>query len=59
MRITATEHGRGRYSAGFTVPRGGIRKLAVGLVGWRITATTRKRADAIFQFAAPLTRRCG
>ena len=40
----------GRFSARFKVPRGGIRKLMVGLEGWRIAGGKRSRADAVFQF---------
>jgi hypothetical protein len=57
MRIPATEHAGG-YSARVTVPKGGIRKLLVGLVGWRMIGQRRERADAFFQFDPPLYRRC-
>jgi hypothetical protein len=58
LLITARYHGRGHYTARFTVPRGGIRKLMVGLTGWSITQGEKKRADAIFNFVPALGRRC-
>jgi len=58
MRIPATARGRGGYSARVRVPRGGIRKLLVGLQGWRIIGDRRERADAFFQFDPPVYRRC-
>ena len=58
LRVRAKERGNGRYSARFTVPKGGIRKLMVGLKGWRIIGERRERADAIFNFAPALGRRC-
>jgi hypothetical protein len=49
-------------SGGFTVrlkvPAGGIRKLMVGLKGWRITPGHKERADKFFQFDPPLYRSC-
>jgi hypothetical protein len=58
LKIRATERGRGRYSARIKVPKGGIRKLMVGLKGWRVIGDRKERADASFQFDPPLARRC-
>ncbi len=58
MRLAARDRDDGYYVR-FTVPRGGIRKLMVGLKGWQITATSRRRADRYFQFDPPLHRTCG
>jgi hypothetical protein len=58
LKIRARERGDGRYSARFTVPEGGVRKLMVGLKGWRITGERNERADAIFNFVPALRRRC-
>jgi hypothetical protein len=58
MRVRARQRGPGRYSARFTVPQGGIRKLMVGLEGWRIIGTRKERADAIFNFVPALGRDC-
>ena len=59
MRVTATERGMGSYTARLRVPRGGIRKLMVGLPGWRTTADgVTTRADAVFNFVPALGRRC-
>jgi hypothetical protein len=57
MRIAALRRAGG-YSARFVVPKGGIRKLVVGLKGWRIIGKRRERADAFFEFDPPLRRRC-
>ena len=57
--VSARNRGRGRYVASVHVPAGGIRKLLVGLKGWRITPTRKMRADRYFQFDPPLYRRCG
>jgi hypothetical protein len=57
MRIPAVERAGG-FSASLKVPKGGIRKLLVGLKGWRITGESRERADALFPFDPPLHRRC-
>ena len=58
LKIPATERGLGRYSARVEVPKRGIRKLFVGLKGWRIIGEQKERADAFFQFDPPLYRRC-
>lgn len=58
MRVDATRRGRGRFSARLKVPRGGIRKLVVGLGGWRIYGGRTEPADMLFQFDPPLRRRC-
>ena len=58
MRVRARQRGPGRYSARFKVPEGGIRKLMVGLKGWRIIGTRKKRADAAFNFVPALGRDC-
>jgi hypothetical protein len=58
LRIPASAQGRGGYSARVRVPQGGIRKLVVGLRGWRIIGGRRERADAFFQFDPPLYRHC-
>lgn len=48
------------YSARFRVRRGGIRKLVVGLQGWRMYPSGRReRADVYFPFDPPLRRTCG
>ena len=56
--VSARARGRGRYVARVRVPAGGIRRLLVGLQGWRITPTRTTRADRYFQFDPPLYRRC-
>ena len=57
--VAARSLGEGRYTARFTVPRRGIRKLMVGLEGWRTVAGgSPQRADAIFNFVPALGRRC-
>ena len=58
LRIRANERGDGKYSARFTVPEGGVRKLMVGLKGWRIIGKRKERADAVFNFVPALGRRC-
>jgi hypothetical protein len=58
MRIRASAHGRGGYSARVRVSKGGIRKLLVGLEGIRIIGDRQERADMFFQFDPPLRRRC-
>jgi hypothetical protein len=56
--VRATEVGDG-YSARFKVPRGGIRKLLVGLEGWQFRRGHKpRRADVFFQFSPPLHRDC-
>ena len=58
-RVNARELGRGRFSARVVVPRGAIRDLRVGLVGWRIQPGEKaRRADRLFAFDPPLVRRC-
>jgi hypothetical protein len=57
-RVRATARTDGSYSARVKVPKGGIRKLAVGLKGWRIIGALKERADATFQFDPPLRRSC-
>ena len=60
LRIPAREVAHGRYAAGFDVPRRGIRRITVGLKGWReYSSGRRERADATFAFDPPLRRRCG
>ena len=59
-RVEARDLGGGRFRSRFVVPTGGIRKLRVGLEGWRIHPDGRnERADAYFEFDPPLVRRCG
>ena len=59
LRVRARARGNGRFSARFEVPRGGIRRLTVGLPGWRTYPSGRsERADAIFPFVPALERRC-
>jgi len=67
LRVSRCGHRRLRVPAklrpgGFTVrlkvPAGGIRKLMVGLEGWRITPAHKERADKFFQFDPPLYRSC-
>ena len=58
-RVKARDLGGGRFSARVVVPEGGIRRLRVGLEGWRIPAGgTARRADMIFEFDPPIARRC-
>jgi hypothetical protein len=56
--VLATGGSRGGYSARVRVPKGGIRKLLVGLEGWQIVGDRQKRADRFFQFDPPLARDC-
>ena len=58
MRVDAAERSFGGYSTRVKVPKRGIRKLLIGLRGWRITADGKQRADKFFQFDPPLARRC-
>jgi hypothetical protein len=58
LTVPATERAGGGYSARIKVPRGGIRKLRVGLRGWRIIGARKERADRFFPFDPPLVRRC-
>ena len=58
LTVPATERSRGGYSARVKVPKGGIRRLRVGLRGWRITGDRKERADVFFQFDPQLVRRC-
>ncbi len=59
-RVEARNLGGGRFRSRFVVPKGEIRKLRVGLEGWRIYPGGKKeRADAFFDFDPPLVRRCG
>jgi hypothetical protein len=58
LTVPATQRSLGGYSARVRVPKGGIRKLLVGLRGWRIIGDQKKRADRFFQFAPPLAHRC-
>ena len=59
-RVNARDLGAGRFSARVRVPTGGIRRLRVGLEGWRIPAGGKaQRADMLFEFDPPLVRRCG
>jgi hypothetical protein len=57
-RIRAAQVGDG-YEVRLRVPRGGIRRLSVGLEGWQFRRGHKpRRADAIFQFAPRLQRDC-
>ena len=58
LTVPATERPGGGYSAHVKVPKGGIRRLRVGLRGWRIMGDRKERADVFFQFDPPLVRRC-
>jgi hypothetical protein len=58
LTVLATERSPGACSARVKVPKGGIRKLLVGLQGWRIIGDKQERADRLFQFDPPLARRC-
>jgi hypothetical protein len=58
LRIPATARGHGGFSARVKVPKGGIRKLLVGLKGYRITGARTVRADVFFQFDPPVYRDC-
>jgi hypothetical protein len=60
LRITAKHSSiNGRFSARFRVPRGGVRKLMVGLEGIRIIGDEQTRADRFFQFDPVLYSRRG
>src|SRR4051812_40287826 len=51
LRLAATAGRHGHFVVRVRMPKGGIRKLLVGLKGWRITKSgKRTRADAFFQF---------
>ena len=58
LTVYATDHGSGGYSARVKVPKGGIRKLMVGLEGWQIIGEKQRRHDAFFPFDPPVVRRC-
>jgi hypothetical protein len=58
LRIRASQARDGGYVARVRMPRGGIRKLLVGLEGWRGAGERRQRADLFFQFDPPLHRDC-
>ena len=58
LRVSARERAHGRYTARFTMPRRGVRKLMVGLKGWRTVPGRTERADAIFNFVPALGRDC-
>lgn len=58
LKVAATRRSAGNYSVRLRVPEGGIRKLLVGLQGWRIVGDRRARADKFFQFDPPLAHRC-
>jgi hypothetical protein len=58
LTVFATERSKGGYSARVKLPKGGIRKLLVGLQGWQIDGDQQTRADRFFQFDPPLARRC-
>lgn len=59
-RVDARDLGGGRFTARLTVPKGRIRRLRVGLEGWRMTpGSEMQRADVFFPFDPPLVRRCG
>jgi len=57
-RLKARNLGGGRFAARLIVPPRGIRKLRVGLAGWRIAGGKAQRADMLFEFDPPLVRRC-
>lgn len=59
LTVPATTTSDGGYTARVKVPKRGLRRVIVGLEGWRTVAggpTTR--ADAFFRFDPPLVRRC-
>jgi len=58
LMVPAAKHGHGRYVARVNMPQGGVRKLIVGLKGWRIIGKRTQRADVFFQFDPVLSRRC-
>jgi hypothetical protein len=58
LTVPATGTADGGYVARVKVPKRGIRKLIVGLQGWRTVRGRTTRADAFFKFDPPLTRRC-
>ena len=57
LTVRATPRGPGRYAARVKVPKGGMRRLVVGLPGWRIIGERKERADALFPFDPPLVAR--
>lgn len=58
IRLRATQVGDG-YSVRLRVPKGGIRKLVVGLQGWQFRRGHKpRRSDALFAFNPPLRRSC-
>ena len=57
LKIPALELGGGHYTAKFRV-RGRIRKLTVGLEGWRTAGGRTTRADVFFDFVPAIGRRC-
>src|SRR5437899_12633260 len=56
LRMAATNRGRGGFAARVRMPKGGIRKLVVGLEGWQISGGHRRRADVLFPFDPPVER---
>lgn len=57
--VPLRERSRGRFAATVIVPRGRIRRVTVGLPGWRMYPDgTEERADAFFAFDPPLARPC-
>ena len=55
--VAARPSGDG-YSARVKVPPRGLRKVIVGLEGWRTAGGRTTRADKFFQFDPPLARDC-
>jgi hypothetical protein len=58
LTFPATARGSSGFSVRLKVPAGGIRKLMVGLEGFRSTGGRHRRADLFFQFAPPAYRDC-
>jgi hypothetical protein len=58
LRFPATARGSGGFSVRLKVPAGGIRKLMVGLEGFRSTGGQNQRADMFFRFDPPAYRDC-
>ena len=57
VEVRAKRSGDG-YSARVRVPPRGLRKVIVGLQGWKTADGRTTRADRYFQFDPPLARDC-
>jgi hypothetical protein len=56
--IVAAKPAGDGYTARVPVPPRGLRKVIVGLQGWKTADGRTTRADKYFQFDPPLARRC-